>query len=594
MTKMIVMGNNCTNRPYPRERNIHSFFEEAAQKHPNRIAVEFGNESVTYRELNDSANMLAAVIQKSNVEVGDVVVVSVERSINMMIAILAVLKSGAAYLPISINIPEERKRYYIETAKAQLILSERDENTLYNIPNVNIQKSPPKEESLQNPRVSSDALAYVIFTSGSTGNPKGVMIKHHSVVNRLLWMKEQYGLCEEDIFLQKTPYSFDVSVWEIFLWFFCGAKLCLLKPGHEGNAETLINTIHSYEVTACHFVPSVMSAFLEFLSHRGGLERISCLKNVFSSGEALKYDLIIKFNNMLTKENETKLHNLYGPTEATVDVTFFDCTGYHSEDRIVPIGKPIWNTKIYVLDENGEECIDGEKGELYISGDNVAMGYINNSELTEKSFVPDPFCVGTMMYKTGDLGRWNNGNIEFFGRTDNQVKIHGIRIELEEIENHIVSYEPVTQAIVVAIGNDEKSLIAYYSGKSAVNTALLIDYLSEKLPAPMIPVEFVFIENFPLNQNGKVDRKKVELLYREKSNVDYDCNEVMRIIKKVVDREINENDSLSQSDMDSITFIRIVVALESEFDFEFDDEMLLIKKFPTIKSMIEYVESKVN
>ncbi|MDR3046761.1 MAG: amino acid adenylation domain-containing protein [Bacteroidales bacterium] len=513
---MIDTDKNHTSHAYPREKTIYSFFEEMTVITPNKVAVEFEDRHITYHELNYSADQLAAILIYSGISVGDVVAISTERSINMIVAILAILKAGAAYLPIEVNTPDERKRYYLETANAKSILSTLDDKILFGISNINIEKIPDDISPSSNPQVSSDALAYVIFTSGSTGKPKGVMIKHHSVVNRLLWMKEQYGLSETDVFLQKTLYSFDVSVWEIFLWFFCGAKLCLLKSGNEGNFTNLTNAINKHGVTACHFVPSILRTFLRFLSHYGGIEKLKCLKRVFASGEALSYDLVDKFNSVLTKENDTQLHNLYGPTEATVDVTYFDCTNYHAEDRIVPIGKPIWNTKIYILDENGKECADGESGEIYISGDGVAIGYINHLELTEKSFVPDIFCHGATMYRTGDLGRWRNGVVEFLGRKDNQVKIHGIRVELEEIENQLLGYEPIKQSVVIAIGNTDKKLIAYYNGDNVIELSHIIDYLSKKLPKAMIPSEFIFIDNIPVSQNGKINRKELALLYNEK------------------------------------------------------------------------------
>lgn len=512
---MTHIGKNHTFHPYPREKTIHSFFEEMAAMTPDKIAVEFDGGNITYKKLNHLADQMTAILKKSGVSLGDVVAISTKRSISMVTAILAVLKVGAAYLPIEVNIPEERKYYYLKTANAKVILSTLDDGILFDIPNINIEKIPDDILPASNMPVSSDSLAYIIFTSGSTGNPKGVMIKHYSVVNRLLWMKEQYGLCKDDIFLQKTVYSFDVSVWELFLWFFCGAKLCLLKSGDEGNFSNLINVIHEYGVTVCHFVPSILRAFLGFASHRGGAEKIKCLKKVFSSGETLNYDLINKFSSILGKENTTQLHNLYGPTEATVDVTYFDCTNYQAEDEIVPIGKPIWNTKIYILDEKGNECIDEESGEIYISGDGVAAGYVNNLELTEKVFIPDIHCPNGRMYKTGDLGRWRNGVVEFLGRIDNQVKIHGIRIELEEIENHIIGYEPIKQFIVIAVGDSNKRLVACYNSDSIIDSSLIINYLSEKLPKIMIPSEFIFIEEFPTKNNGKVDRKELELLYRK-------------------------------------------------------------------------------
>ena len=510
---MTNIKSNNVFHPYPCDKTIHSFFEEMATKIPDKIAVEFGDTHITYQELNCSANRLATVLKKTDISVGDIVAICIERSISMIIGILAVLKSGAAYLPIEPNIPEERKNYYLQTANAKAILSTLSDKVLFDIPNINIKKIPSDLLPSINPQVSSDSLAYVIFTSGSTGNPKGVMVKHYSVVNRLLWMKEQYKLCEEDIFLQKTIYSFDVSVWEMFLWFFCGAKLCLIKSGDEGNFTNLIKTINKHGVTICHFVPSILRVFLSFLLRYDAITKIKSLRTVFASGEALNYDLIIKFNNTLMKKNKTQLHNLYGPTEATVDVTYFDCTNYMDENGVVPIGKPIWNTNIYILDEDGNMCADGEHGEICISGEGVAAGYINNPELTEKVFIPDIFCQNKKMYKTGDLGRWRNGVVEFSGRIDNQVKIHGIRIELEEIENHLLGYETIKQAVVIAIGGANKKLVAYYNSEIKIESSMIINYLSTKLPKIMIPSEFIFIEEFPIKDNGKTDRKKIEKIY---------------------------------------------------------------------------------
>jgi tyrocidine synthetase-3 len=510
------MEKNNTFHAYPREKTIHAFFEEMAAKIPDKTAVEFEGKHMTYRQLNRSADQLAAALRQAGIAVGDIVAISAERSANMVAAILAILKAGAAYLPIETNIPEERKRHYLETASAKAILSATDGKTLFGLPNIDMEKMPSDAASSPNPKVSSGALAYVIFTSGSTGKPKGVMVKHRSVVNRLLWMKEQYGLCESDVFLQKTLYSFDVSVWELFLWFFCGAKLCLLKSGDEGNFTNLTDAIQRHGITICHFVPSILRVFLRFLSSYGRAEDIRCLRRVISSGESLGYDLADRFARTLTKENATQLHNLYGPTEATVDATYFDCTNYHSEDRAVPIGEPIWNTSIYILDESGRECADNESGEIYISGDGVAAGYINNPELTAKAFVSDPFRPGAAMYRTGDFGRWHNGFVEFLGRMDNQVKIHGIRVEPEEIESQMMGYEPIKQAIVIAVGNADKRLVAYYNSESVVASSSIADYLSERLPKFMVPSEFVFIEKFPVKQNGKADRKELEALYRNK------------------------------------------------------------------------------
>ena len=519
---MESVGKNNTFHDYPKDRSIHSFFEDMAKTIPDNIAVEFEDKRITYRELNNLADRIASVLVSRGINAGKVAAVITERSVNMIAAILAVLKSGAAYLPIEPGIPDERKKYYLKTAEASVILSNADSKKLFDLPNINIDKLPDNSIPYIAASVPSENPAYIIFTSGSTGSPKGVMVRHYSVVNRLLWMKEQYGLSESDVFLQKTVYSFDVSVWELFLWFFCGARLCLLKSGDEGNFAKLINTIDLHDVTVCHFVPSILRVFVRYVSHRG-ISNLKSLKKVFVSGEALTYDLVCRFNQTLTMGNSTELHNLYGPTEATVDVTYFDCTNYCSENETVPIGCPIWNTKIYIIDENGRECADGSIGEICISGDGVAAGYVNNPELTRQFFVADIYDSNKKMYRTGDLGRWQNGVVEYMGRADNQVKVHGIRVELEEIESQLLKYAAINNAIVIAAGETDKKLVAYYNcGDGGVSTQLISDYLSEKLPKAMIPAEFIYIENIPLKQNGKADRKALELLYKNKQEAGYE------------------------------------------------------------------------
>lgn len=508
------MKDNNTEHEYPRYKTIHSYFDDMVAAVPDNIAVEFEDDYVTYGELNDSVSRIAAYLLQNSVCDGDIVAFICKRSINMIAAILAVLKIGAVYLPIDTEFPDERKRYCLMTAQAKTIISDYDLKQLYDLPNISLNKIPDDTLPEQFPLISSDHLAYVIFTSGSTGHPKGVMIRHYSVVNRLLWMKEQYNFNADDVFLQKTVCSFDVSVWELFLWFFCGAKLCLLRSGCEGNFSKLISTIERHHVTVCHFVPSILRVFLQYISHRCCSDKVMGLRKVFSSGEALSYELTQQFIHILTKPYNTQLHNLYGPTEATVDVTYFDCTNYLSDDHTVPIGCPIWNTKIYVLDSDRQECADGQIGEIYISGDGVALGYINNAVETEKSFLPDIYDPNQVMYRTGDLGRWHNHVVEYVGRVDNQIKIHGIRIEPEEIEKNIRQYNQITDAVVIAVGDANKKLVAFYCSKIQIDRSSLAIFLTDKLPKGMIPSEFIFINKIPVMHNGKVDRKAILQLYQ--------------------------------------------------------------------------------
>lgn len=507
------MKNHNTYHEYPREKTIHYFFEEKAESVPDKVAVLFADKQITYGALNEYADRVATALCQAGVKVGDIVAITTERSIHMVAAILGILKAGGAYLPIEPTLPDERKQYYLKTANARMILSTLDDDTIFNLPNLNINHIQRTISTFSQRIVSSDQLAYVIFTSGSTGNPKGVMVRHESVVNRLMWMQAQYELGEEDVFIQKTVFTFDVSVWELFLWFFCGASLCLIQSGEEANFAQLIQVIQHYQVTVCHFVPSILRVFLRYLFHRNGIDKVKSIKKVFASGEALPYETVCQFRQMLTTANGTQLHNLYGPTEATVDVTYFDCTNYKSNDRIVPIGNPIWNTKIYVMDENGSECRDGEVGELCISGIGVANGYINNLELTQKSFVADPFEPESIIYRTGDLGKWGARGIEYIGRIDNQVKIHGIRVELEEIENKLLEYEKIRAAIVIVVGEKDKKLVAYYNSETPVSGIQMKEFLLTKLPKAILPSEFIHIENIPMKQNGKADRKEIMRLY---------------------------------------------------------------------------------
>ncbi|MBW7477878.1 amino acid adenylation domain-containing protein, partial [Paenibacillus oenotherae] len=291
---------------------------------------------------------------------------------------------------------------------------------------------------------TADNLAYIIYTSGSTGLPKGVMVEHRSLMNRLYWMQKQYPLTGDDVILQKTPYTFDVSVWELLWWMLSGASLCLLGPGGEKDPQQIRDAIVRYRVTTMHFVPSMLTAFLHACP-----SGLSSLKQVFASGEALVIKQVNEFKELLYKPYNTRLANLYGPTEATIDVSYFDCD-QAAKPGIIPIGKPIDNTQLYVLDGRQEVQPIGVPGELYIGGAGLARGYVNRAELTEEKFIANPYRPGERMYRTGDLARWQpDGTVEYLGRIDHQVKIRGYRIELGEIEAQLLKVEGVKEAAVL-------------------------------------------------------------------------------------------------------------------------------------------------
>jgi D-alanine--poly(phosphoribitol) ligase subunit 1 len=383
-------------------------------------------------------------------------------------------------------------------------------------------------------------LAYVIYTSGSTGKPKGVGIEHHSLVNRLNWMQRKYPLTPADTILQKTPFFFDVSVWEMFWWSMIGAKVCFLMPGMEKFPQAIVETTEKNAVTVMHFVPSMMSVFLEYLRNsENDIKRLTSLTQVFASGEKLTSAHVQAFNDILYKTNGTRLTNLYGPTEATVDVTYFDCLPPSDIDdnfEKIPIGKPIDNTQLYIFDENSNMLGIDETGELCIGGVGVARGYLNNPELTAEKFVSFAHELHELheleknnsklktqnpkldslyrLYRTGDLAKWlPDGNVEFLGRSDFQVKIHGLRIELGEIEAVLTRHPSILDNVVIVkqYAKNITMIAAYIVFKSGMTATVkeLKDYLKELLPEYMVPALFVILDEFPLTPTGKVDRKSL-------------------------------------------------------------------------------------
>ena len=356
-------------------------------------------------------------------------------------------------------------------------------------------------------------LAYVIYTSGSTGKPKGVMIEHFSVINRVHWMQQQYTMQPCDVVLQKTPYSFDVSVWELFWGIFYGGKVAYLSPRMEKNPEEIAKAIHGYGVTIVHFVPAMLHAYMQHVENRKNWTNVT-LKKVFASGEALSAWHVKQFNTTLRAAGKgTRLINLYGPTEATVDVTSYECSE-QLDQQMIPIGKAMANIKIHIVNAQGQLQPIGVAGELCIAGAGLTRGYLNRPELTAEKFVANPFVRGERMYKTGDLARWlPDGNIEYLGRIDHQVKIRGYRIELGEIETQLLQMTLVKEAIVIAHEDEQgqNELIAYVVAEEELTVAQLRGTLSQTLPSYMIPAHFVQLEKMPLTPNGKIDRKALPL-----------------------------------------------------------------------------------
>ena len=453
---------NDTAVSYPQEHLLHHLIAEQVRRTPHACAVSCEGRSVCYRELDQRANVLARQLRQRGVGPDAVVGVCMERSVELVVALLGVLKAGGAYAPLDPDYPAERLAFMLQDASPAVLLLQR--RLADRLPEHSAQilfledgwgAEAPEADAPADVRLRPEHLAYVIFTSGSTGRPKGVMNAHAGICNRLLWMQQTYSLGPSDVVLQKTPFSFDVSVWEFFWPLLSGARLTLARPGGHKDPAYLSQLIHDEAVTVCHFVPSMLQAFLQ----EPALEQ-NCvsLRDVMCSGEALPYELQERFFARLP----ARLHNLYGPTEAAVDVTFWPCRRGDGR-KLVPIGRPVANTRMHVLDGKLRPVPVGVPGEVHIGGVQVARGYLNRPELTAERFIEGPEGLGRL-YKTGDLGRWlSDGVIDYLGRLDHQVKLRGFRIELGEIESVLTEHPAVREAVVMAREDSpgDKRLVAY-------------------------------------------------------------------------------------------------------------------------------------
>lgn len=514
---------------------VHEFIEEKAKTNSSAIGVKFKNETLSYEQLNQSANQLAHTLRSSyGVKTGDIVGLYFERSIEMVIGILAVLKAGAAYLPIDPELPQERVKFIVNDSGLSCILTEGKEVSAVIHENVNsvdlksesvhtlIEQAPINNILLSDIALNPQGLAYVIYTSGSTGNPKGVMIPHDALTNRIEWMQNAFSLSSEDNILQKTPYSFDVSVWE-FIWPLCyGATLVVAEPEMHKDPLYLNTMIQNEAISIIHFVPSMLNNMLAV----NAWQEFSSLRYVICSGEALSSSVVSEF---YTCSSHTTLVNLYGPTEATIDVTYHICDA-EKNYQCIPIGKPIQNTKLYVLDENLKQLPVGAIGELYLSGIGVAKGYMNREDLNTTHFIKNPFYgpgeakYYQRLYKTGDLVRWlNTGELEYLGRNDCQVKIRGFRVELGEIEEVISRHPDIDQVVVKVIEkNDVSHLTAFYTtNHGRVTEQELAALLAQFLPSYMIPTYFVAEKSMPLSSNGKIAKKQLNLPVNTDSEKQY-------------------------------------------------------------------------
>ncbi|MDH0303600.1 MULTISPECIES: non-ribosomal peptide synthetase, partial [unclassified Pseudomonas] len=503
--RAVLQDWNATGRDYPLGRGVHQLFEDQVRDAPDAPALVFGNTVLSYAQLDARANRLAHFLRAQGAGADSLVGISVLRSVEMVVGLMAILKAGAAYVPLDPEYPEERLAYMIEDSGISLLLTQQAQQGSLPVPG-NVQCIALDQLALDDqpdsaPQVDVDPrqLAYVIYTSGSTGRPKGAGNSHEALANRLHWMQEAYGLDAGDTVLQKTPFSFDVSVWEFFWPLMTGARLAVAAPGDHRDPARLIETIRRHQVSTLHFVPSMLQAFI----HEPGVEACDSLRRIVCSGEALPVDAQLQ---VFGKLPAAALYNLYGPTEAAIDVTHWTCLDEGRDS--VPIGQPIANIRTYVLDAGLEPVAPGVSGELYLGGIGLARGYHRRPGLTAERFVADPFVAGQRLYRTGDRVRQRaDGVIEYLGRFDHQVKIRGLRIELGEIEARLAQHAWVREAVVLAV--DGKQLVAYLVLDEAPEgwQQGLKDWLLQALPEFMVPSHLVPLEHFPLTPNGKLDRK---------------------------------------------------------------------------------------
>lgn len=512
--QQLLRAWNETAVEYETTATLSQLFEQQVKRDESTVAVVSGEQEVTYGELNERANRVGHYLRQLGVGVEGRVGLLAERGIEMVVGLLGIIKAGAVYVPLDPSYPRTRLEYMLRDAAVKVVLTEpRLQRLAREVTEaagsvetvLSLDEHWAEQGSGANlaVKVDSENLAYIIYTSGSTGQPKGVMNTHRGICNRLFWMQDAYQLTTNDRILQKTPFSFDVSVWEFFWPLLTGARLVMAEPGGHQNPDYLRRIIAQEQITIIHFVPAMLQVFLD----EPELEQIDSLRKVLCSGEALPFELQERFFARLGAE----LHNLYGPTEAAIDVTHWSCERM-SERKVVPIGKPIANTQIYLLDRNYEPVPVGVAGELHIAGVGLARGYHGQAGLTAEKFVPNPFSrePGTRLYKTGDLARYlADGSIEFLGRIDHQVKLHGLRIELGEIETALCEY-PDVQAAVVVPHKDESAhqrLVAYIlPANEFVSVQELRRALAQRLPDYMVPSAFVLLEQLPRLPNGKIDR----------------------------------------------------------------------------------------
>ena len=598
---------NKFNQPfaqYPQDKSVQQLFEEQVERTPDKVALVFESEQLTYGELNQKANVIAHKLRDLGVKPGDFVGIITERSLEMVIGIYGIIKSGSAYVPIDPSYPKERINYMLEDCQPKAILMDQQskgEKSLeeFLVPVIDLSDTEVWTGAVANPtnvNQGSDLL-YCIYTSGTTGKPKGVMIEHRNVVSLLKNDKFQFDFNENDVWSMFHSYAFDFSVWEMFGATLNGDKLIIIPPAVALDSRLFLEYIEEYQISVLNQVPAAFDNLMLVEHESRKVNQMQSVRYLIFGGEALKPQ---KLQSWRQKYPAVTIVNMYGITEITVHATYREITDLEIERGISDIGKAIPTLQLYILN-NGNLCGIGIPGELHIAGAGLARGYLNQPELTAAKFIDHPLEVGGRLYKTGDLARLlPDGNVEFLGRIDHQVKIRGFRIELGEIENQILKLSDVTEA-VVTVGKDglgDQFLCAYFVCAAAVSVNELRRHLSVMLPDYMIPAHFVRLEKLPLTPNGKIDRKALpEPVTRPEQEYVAPRNEMeqklVRIWSEVLGVEkVGINDSFFELGGHSLRATVLISRINEEFNL--DEPVVILFRYPSVSTMVKYLNQEAS
>ncbi|MFS0553783.1 amino acid adenylation domain-containing protein [Brevibacillus sp. 179-C9.3 HS] len=583
---------NQTKAAYSQDKSIHQLFEEQAEAVPHRIAIVYENERLTYQELNKKANQLARALIKKGIQTDSIVGVMMEKSIETVTAIMAILKAGGAYVPIDIEYPRDRIQYILQDSQTKIVLTQKNVRNLVHDVGYGGQVVVLEEENVDShsdsnlhlPSKPTD-LAYVIYTSGTTGKPKGTMLEHKGIANLQSFFKNTFGVSPEDKIGQFASMSFDASVWEMFMALLSGASLYILSKHTIHDFITFENYLNENELTIITLPPT-------YLTHLNP-DHITPLRIMITAGSAANIPLVNKW------KNKVRYINAYGPTETSICATTWEAPSNERHIQSVPIGKPIQNTSVYIVNEELKLQPIGSEGELCIGGVGLARGYWNRPDLTAEKFIDNPFIPGEKMYRTGDLAKWlPNGEIEFLGRIDHQVKIRGHRIELGEIESVLLKHELIKEAVVIAREDQHAGpyLCAYFISGQEVTPSQIREYTAQKLPAYMVPSFFVKLDKMPLTPNDKIDRKALpepDLAVSPSTAYEAPRNETESILAAIWQEvlgieKIGIRDNFYSLGGDSIQAIQVSARLHS-YQLRLETKDLL--KYPTIAQVALFVKN---